>query len=495
MEALRQLLVGPEQAQIEQLQRRLEDPRQRTEDIGNVLPEAIEHSVGQDDKFTSALTPIVEKVVRVSVKRDMKTFVDALYPIMGPAIRKAIAEAFKTMVQSLNNALEQSFSLQGLKWRIESLRSGKPFAEVILLHSLVYRVEQVFLIHGETGLLIEHVSAGAEAVQDADLVSGMLTAIQDFVRDSFRVNSDQALNAIQVGEFSVWVEQGPLAILAVAIRGTAQEGLRVVFRKALENIHREKDTVLAGFNGDPIDFESARHYLAGCLMVHYKSKKRRMSPMLFLIPAAIALIVGVWCVWVARGHNQLADFTEKLQAAPGIVITAVEKNNGQYHITGLRDPLAKDPAAILSQTELKPEKVRYHFEPYENLQPEFVLKRAKKTLRPPGSTALTLRDGTLVALGSAPYQWVASARKLATAVSGVSRFDDSGLVIAELLALKAPDSVTLSLNNGVLTARGSAPHRWIVRTRVNARRIPGVWMYTDTDLTSVDQVEQDNTFH
>ena len=86
----------------------------------------------------------------------------------------------------MNQTLGRSFSAQGLKWRLEAWRTGKALREVVLLRTLVYRVEQVFLIHRETGLLLQHVSAGPRrASQDADMVSGMLTAIRDFVQDSF----------------------------------------------------------------------------------------------------------------------------------------------------------------------------------------------------------------------------------------------------------------------------------------------------------------------
>ena len=74
-------------------------------------------------------------------------------------------------------------------------------------------MEQVFLIHKETGLLLCQVSAPNAAMQDADMVSGMLTAIQDFVGDSFTTQKGEELETLQVGELSVWIEQGPQAIL------------------------------------------------------------------------------------------------------------------------------------------------------------------------------------------------------------------------------------------------------------------------------------------
>ena len=186
---------------------------------------------------------------RPSVRRNPQVLVDALFPVMGPAIRKAIASALASMVESFSETLEHSFSVQGVKWRMEAWRTGKPLAEVILLRTLVYRVEQVFLIHRESGLLLQHVSATAAGVQDADMVSGMLTAIRDFVHDSFGGKEGDSLDTFQVGERSVWIEQGPHATLAAVIRGSAPRELRTVFTEAIERIHLEQADALQKLRG------------------------------------------------------------------------------------------------------------------------------------------------------------------------------------------------------------------------------------------------------
>ena len=270
LEALRSLLLAPERERLEEVQQRLEDPNVRAKDIGRVLPEAIVMETARSHRLATALAPTVEEILRASVKRDIRVFVDALFPVMGPAIRKSISEAFRQMVQSLNQAMERSFSWEGLKWRMESIRTGKPFAEVVLLNSLVYRVEQVFLIHRETGLLLQHVSEMDGAFQDADLVSGMLTAIQDFVRDSFSAGDHESLQTIQLGDVTVWIEQGPSAIIAGAIRGNAPEDLRTAFQDAIENIHLEKGEALQIFEGDAAEFEAVRHHLESCLISRYR---------------------------------------------------------------------------------------------------------------------------------------------------------------------------------------------------------------------------------
>ena len=138
----------------------------------------------------------------------------------------SLAASLSSMLESMNQTLEHSVSWRALQWRLTALRTGKSFAEIVLLNTLVYRVEQVFLIERDSGLLLQHVKSNAVTAKYADMVSGMLTAIRDFARDSFRVSEDEGLDRFQVGDLSVLVEQGPHAILAAVVRGTPPPELR-----------------------------------------------------------------------------------------------------------------------------------------------------------------------------------------------------------------------------------------------------------------------------
>ena len=244
---LRYLLLGPLQTQLNGLQKRMDSPELRAKDTSRILPEAISQRSSRDKKIEIALEPITEKAIRSSIKRDRKVLVDALFPVMGPAIRKAIASTIQGMIQSLNQILENSLSLQGLKWRLEAARTKKPFAEVVLLHTLVYQVEQVFLVHKNTGLVLQHVVASTVVSQDPDLVSGMLTAIKDFVQDSFGGEKEGALETLRVGERNVWIEDGPHAFLAAVIHGNPPMDLQAVLGDALEEIHFKQNHELATF--------------------------------------------------------------------------------------------------------------------------------------------------------------------------------------------------------------------------------------------------------
>jgi len=274
LNSLRTLILAPEQFEINELKQRLNDPKIRAEELSTVIAEAIVLRAARDRKLATALLPTVEEIIRDSVKRDPMFLADSIFPIIGPAIRRSIAASLRAMVQSMSDTLEQTFSWRGIQWRIESFRTGRPFAEIVLMHTLVYRMEQLFLIHKETGLVLQHVAADSIDLKDADMVSAMLTAIQDFVNDSFSSKEDSSLQNLSMGELTVWIEQGPRTILASVIRGNPPPDLRITLREILENIEFEYNAALDGFRGDAAPFESCRPDLQYCLTQAQKTDSR-----------------------------------------------------------------------------------------------------------------------------------------------------------------------------------------------------------------------------
>ncbi len=454
---LRGLLLAPEQIQLSKLQERLDNLARRADDVSRVLPSALTLSLNRDDKLASALMPTVEKAIGVSVRKNPQRLVDAIFPVMGPAIRKSIANAFSEMVQSLNQTLEYSVSLKGLKWRLEALRTGKSFAEVVLSHTLLYRVEQVFLIHRESGLLVQHVEVGAAAVQDVDLVSGMLTAIQDFVHDSFGAEKSDALDSMRVGELTVWIERGSQAVLAAVFRGKAPGELRRLMQDALDSIHVEQREVLENFDGDTTPFAASRPHLESCIQMQTESVVRKKpSPILFAAVALIVLALGLWLFFSIRESRRWNDYVSRLNAEPGLVVVSAEKRRGKYHITGLRDSMAADPAALLGASGIDPADVVTRWEPYQASHPEFVLARVTRLLDPPATVLLSVEGGALVARGAAPHDWIKAARVIAQMMPSVTGFNEASLIDQDL-ARSEIGSVMQQIERGAIRfAVGSA---------------------------------------
>ncbi|MCI0606311.1 OmpA family protein [bacterium] len=429
-------ILFPERAELDSLQEKLNNPEVLADSVSKILPQAVRMRAGRDEDLTQAISGTVEKALRASVRKNPRPLADAIFPIIGPAIRKAISSAIAGLIQSFNQTLEHSLSVRGLQWRWEAIRTGKPFAEVVLLHSLLYRVEQVFLIHRESGLLLQHVSSTSS--QSPDLISGMLTAIQDFVKDSFQLGEAETLETMRVGELSVWVEQGPYAILAAVIRGNAPQDLRSILQATLEKIHLEKARALEKFQGDTTTFESIRPELEECLLSQYKKAKQKQSRPGSILLAIIVLGLLLWAAYLIWEKYRVNQFVNRLNNEPGIVITTVEKQGGKYNIQGLRDPLAMDPAASIAFSGLRSDKLVFTWEPYQAIHPQFLLMRANAALNPPDTVTLELDKTVLVARGKAPHRWITESKSLARAITGISGFNDE-----QLIELEAEEMYTL----------------------------------------------------
>jgi outer membrane protein OmpA-like peptidoglycan-associated protein len=429
LEQLRTLLVGREIETVWRLAGVVDDPERLAAAIGRILPTAIAQATS-DERMGHVLAPVMEKAAESSIRNDPKTLVNILYPTIVPAIRKSIGETIDEMFQRVNQALKYSLTLRGLKWRWEAWRTGRPFAEVVLKHTLVYQVEHAFLVHRHTGLLIAHVAAENAVSQDPQLVSSMLVAIQDFVRDSFSGAEHQGVDSVQLGELRLWSEPGPFALLVAVIRGDPPEGLHDTMRNTLSRIHAERYHALESFDGDSAGLGDVEARLRELVALgEHAPPRTRVARVLILGSLSLLLIGAVaWAAWWWHNQQLWEGYLERLRAQPGIVISEAGKRDGKFVVSGLRDPLAIDPRALLGEAGIDPARVTTHFEPYQALDPQSVLRRLNAALDPPPSVTLAIAGDRIVAQGSAPRVWLDRAHAVAQALpAGSPAFDLAGV--------------------------------------------------------------------
>ncbi len=397
MARLRSLLLGGEREAIRRLEKKIDDPE--------------------------ALAPTVEKALNASVRRDPRPLADALFPVMGPAIRRAIAQAIAGLMESVNRALEDSLTLRGLRWRWEAFRSGVSYQEIALRHSLVYRVEQVLLVHRETGVLLEHVLGPGAQAEGRDMVAGMLTAIQDFARDSFGVAQGESLETMQVGELNVWIEPGARTLLAAVVRGHPPVHFRAELGRTIESIEAEHGVDLAEFQGNTAPFSRSRYRLEMLLQMEAQAPAQPGTPWRTWVLIGVLVIANLALLlprYIARWRWD--KYVDKLREEPGLVVTDQGRQDGRFVVRGLRDPLARDPAGLLGEFKLSADDVAQRWEPYIALLPQFILGRATRVLAPPPTVSLRLAGDTLVAAGAAGEHWFQRAEQLGPALAGVGAY-------------------------------------------------------------------------
>ncbi len=501
---LRKLLLEPEQMQLRNILERLNNPRVRAREMSRALTESVRLRTEQDDSLTEALGPTIVTAFHQSVKRDPKPVADAISPLMGPAIRRYISMMLNGMVQSFDQALKYSLSWQGVKWRLEALKTGKTFAEVVMLHTLVYRVEQVFLIHKATGIKLCHASADSVRAMDADIVSGMMNAMQEairsFARDSFGSAQDETIDTLDLGDREVWFESGPHAILAVVIRGKAPESMRgEFFVPALEAIHIEMGETLQSFDGDDGPFELARPHLESCLQSQYAGRK---DPAAFRIPLylKLALLLAVagaaaWLFFSWRAERRWDAYLDRLRATPGLVVAETDARGWKRRVTGLRDPLAADPAALLRESGLDPRDVVAEWKPYQSMEPPFIEARVRQLLAPPPGVTLQFAEGVLRIEGAAPQQWIADARRLARLLPGVARFDEQQLASEEVRRVEERLLLFVSGTTDLIAGQMEELPALVAAIRsldlaVGPDRLPKIELVGHTDEEGTDETNQ-----
>ena len=414
---LRELLVGPELKRLSALESRWGDPVTRSGDIAEVLPEAIRGAKGK--ALREALEPVFEKAFESSVRKHPKELADAIFPVIGPAIRKSIAASIAEFAETLNQIVEKSISIRAIQWRVEALVTGKQFSQILLARSLLYSVEQVFLIHRKSGLLLQHVAAKNSVLKDADMISGMLTAIQDFFSDSF-TEGGQDLETVDAGRFKLWIQYGSKALVVGAVSGTAPAELKNVFRNAIDTIHQTHFAELDRFRQEDVAvFEPVRPVLEACLLGQ-SAPGRTRSPWVLWTAAALFLLLFVGFFWYrARQQNRWDQYFASVKQQPGLVITGIEKRSGGWLVTGLKDPLAPAPAR---------EGAEYRWLPYYSLDTPFATERDFQT-------AKEQLEGQLI-------RFDAGSSRLASGEA--RRVDEAATAIGKVLRLKPASRIVVT---------------------------------------------------
>ncbi|MEM9479935.1 MAG: hypothetical protein AAGA58_09815 [Verrucomicrobiota bacterium] len=234
--------------------------------------------LGRAPKGDKALAAALEPVMRENIVRGLKenpaVIIDIVYPVLGRVVRKSISEAIRSLINSIEDSARSTFSLRRLKWRFQAMREGRPYTQILLENRLVYRVEEVMLIHRRTGLLAMHESMKPEHGEDRELVSGMLTAIEDFARDSFKLDDGANLSSFHFGDLQLIIKASPHALLAAAVRGAPPHSVHEVLDDALVTIHERCLNQLRNYDGDSSGLESIRHELRECLVMQEKLRKK-----------------------------------------------------------------------------------------------------------------------------------------------------------------------------------------------------------------------------
>lgn len=109
-------------------------------------------------------------------------------------------------------------------------------------------VDEVFLMT-PNGMLLKHYTRRLRPDQDEDILAGMLTAVQNFVRESF----DEAggkLNEIRFENYDILISHSKNIVIAAIISTKKPERLRDQLRTATDDMEKQYGEMISRWTGD-----------------------------------------------------------------------------------------------------------------------------------------------------------------------------------------------------------------------------------------------------
>jgi outer membrane protein OmpA-like peptidoglycan-associated protein len=396
MQRVRDLLLGDNRdvvtSPVEQDARRI---------VSEVFSEALFDRQKKDGSVDQVILPIVENSVENSISNHREQFIGYLYPLVGSLVRKSVTAFITEFLEKTNELIENSFTIKGLKWRYRAWRTGVSFSEYAASQTFQFRVKQVLLIHRKTGLLLKSVALDHQLNENADIVSSMLGAINDFVSDTFtseKVNDEQNLGVVKTENFTLLIKQGPYALLVAAINGNTSPHYNDQLDSTLEHIHRLYLDELVAFEGDDLPFENCEKPLKDCLVSELKpeieaNQKRPWIAIILSLAGLSGMVYYIVLWWL--NENLIADI-KQTNTPPGIVIRSIQQDGVkgiELHV--LRDPQAIPTTEWLQKFDLEQHTLNIHQEYYFSADPVIIQLRAEQVLEKFPLITVAWNGGTL----------------------------------------------------------------------------------------------------
>jgi len=111
-------------------------------------------------------------------------------------------------------------------------------------------IDDVFLLYRRDGVLIKHETRRLRPDVDTDILSGMLTAVQQFVKDSFHGDEEEELNEMTVGQMHILIGRGKWLVLAATLTGGDVESMTAQIQKCVDDMETHNWDRLEDWDGD-----------------------------------------------------------------------------------------------------------------------------------------------------------------------------------------------------------------------------------------------------
>lgn len=214
LELLRKILLSQERTEIAKVKNVIEDPIELNKKVEPIIEEQLEK---MRENFPTQYKKTVQAIVQKELKSSQTEIMNAIYPVMGTMIKKFITLQFQQLKESIDQQIKGTFSNKGILGRIKGNLFGSKTADEILVSIDKLKIEEVFVVERNSGLLIG--AASNKPTVNHDMIAGMLTAIKSFVEDAFMEGAED-LDLIEYDTLKLYIQNFPSYFVVVAIKGS-----------------------------------------------------------------------------------------------------------------------------------------------------------------------------------------------------------------------------------------------------------------------------------
>lgn len=247
VDKLKELLFEPENRAMRDFEQRLDSvfdragSDERLEDsVSRVIDGALRSAeVANHDQLSDAVAPLVIKTIKTEIFASKDTLVEALYPMTGRMVKAYVTSAVNDLADQVNQRLAANPFMIGM----QVLSTGQSPAKIALANSKQLQVEEVYLIRRGSGELLARWPESIGTENKDQMMSGVLTAINEFANEAFAEN-DANLRQISVGGQQLFMRASPSYLLAAKCNGVAPKAVEKILDEAFLDAIEKHDAML-----------------------------------------------------------------------------------------------------------------------------------------------------------------------------------------------------------------------------------------------------------
>jgi OOP family OmpA-OmpF porin len=128
-----------------------------------------------------------------------------------------------------------------------------------------YAISQVFVAHKKGTLMAHALTREAKKCVDADVMVGMLTAIQDFVKESFEGEKHHKLDELKYGDVRLIFRRGNDFMLVAVLSGQLTNVIQAALDDTIKKVEENYGTVMKDWDGNTRTVDGIKDIVAGLL--------------------------------------------------------------------------------------------------------------------------------------------------------------------------------------------------------------------------------------